>query len=219
MGSTETAMADVANLNYLELKKWCVGQGLSQADADACSDKEGLFVLADNNGLSHLTAPSALAKLQATFNRVDTNGSGQIDDQELCEILKGFFKAAAVEMVVKQVKKLIDTYDKNQNGVLEFVEFVEMVHYGDFWGRFDLHIPVCLQEHVMTLAKGGVIEGGAPADTEAVVAAAEEKQAEAEKEAELAAEQMAKAEAEAAEAAEKAAAEAAEADAAAATAE
>ena len=42
-------------------------------------------------------------------------------------------------------------------------EFVEMVHYGDFWGRFDLHVPVCVQEAVMTLAKGGTLEGGAPA--------------------------------------------------------
>jgi Ca2+-binding EF-hand superfamily protein len=71
--------------------------------------------------LTPQTAPFVLKKLEATFAKVDTNGSGEIDDEELCQILATFFKAAAVEMVKKQVKKLIDTYDKNKNGVLEFV--------------------------------------------------------------------------------------------------
>ena len=68
-----------------------------------------------------MIAPSFVERLKSTFDSVDTNGSGQIEAEELCAILKKFFKGAAVDMVHDQVTKLINTYDKNQNGVLEFV--------------------------------------------------------------------------------------------------
>merc|ERR1712166_1012550 len=99
MGSPRSStfkMADVASLNYLDLRQWCIDNGCNEEEAAACSDKENLFVLADKNGLTPQTAPSVLKKLEATFAKVDTNGSGEIDDEELCQILATFFKAAAV---------------------------------------------------------------------------------------------------------------------------
>ena len=64
-----------------------------------------------------------LIAMKRNFSRVDTDGSGTIDSGEL----KTLLIAAGKQVSDKQVEAILAKYDADQNGVLNFDEFVTMV--------------------------------------------------------------------------------------------
>ena len=62
------------------------------------------------------------AQLWSAFNKYDTNRSGKLDHKELRNALK----SVGLEMDSKQAQALLDKYDKDQSGLMEFDEFQEL---------------------------------------------------------------------------------------------
>merc|ERR1719424_1612395 len=86
--------------------------------------------------MSNCAAQVVLGKLLKIFATVDKDGSNAIEPPELVEVLQGFYKGLTEEKLLEQATATIESYDTNGDGKLQFGEFVDMVHCGDFWVRF-----------------------------------------------------------------------------------
>mmetsp|Transcript_24752 Transcript_24752/g.53278 ORF Transcript_24752/g.53278 Transcript_24752/m.53278 type:complete len:124 (-) Transcript_24752:60-431(-) len=74
--------------------------------------------------LQYNISDTQFIKLQDSFKVYDKSGTGSIDKAAAIKVLEEM-KVEDSECAAQQ---LIDTYDTNKNGIIEFWEFVE--HYG-----------------------------------------------------------------------------------------
>ena len=58
------------------------------------------------------------------------------EPNELLVIFNKFFRGSDEGVIMEHVKAVIEAYDVNGDGKLQFTEFVEMVHLGNFWARY-----------------------------------------------------------------------------------
>ena len=120
-------------------------------------------------------AQRALSSLTETFNVVVTNEKSftterQINGSSLAFLLSALFPTMPQALLQPQSEKLIEIYDKHNTGGLDllgnrttpvslltfvFTEFVEMVHFANFWSRFQLDLPLAVREEVLALARKG----------------------------------------------------------------
>merc|ERR1719446_599640 len=103
----------IAQMKYLELKKWAIDQGIPVDEANACAGKGRLFLALHNLGKTEEIASSILAKLKLTFDEVDEDGSGALEPEELVKIFSQFFRGATQESVMRKVREVISAYDEN----------------------------------------------------------------------------------------------------------
>ena len=69
--------------------------------------------------------------IKQTFKEADANGDGTIDRNELMAILKDTLKDFSDD----ELAELFDSADKNQDGSLNYDEFLEWVFSGDEGGE------------------------------------------------------------------------------------
>ena len=62
-------------------------------------------------------------QLRVAFDQVDTDSSGSIDLDELCNAMR----ALGREMPIKQVQSIMDEYDTDKSGEIDFDEFKDMM--------------------------------------------------------------------------------------------
>lgn len=68
-----------------------------------------------------LTSEEEKEELLKTFQALDLNGDGQLSREEL---IKGFTEVLKVENPEKEVDEIMHQIDKNNNGTLDYSEFV-----------------------------------------------------------------------------------------------
>lgn len=67
--------------------------------------------------------PDELEKVQAAFNRLDVDGCGTITTNDLSKI----FFSLGIKVEERKIKTMIAAADLNQDGVIDFNEFVQLI--------------------------------------------------------------------------------------------
>ena len=86
------------------------------------------YVRARGTGLADAPAPTVTltpAQVEAAFNAIDVDTSGQLSDVEILNVLNQ--NPYGVKVTIAQVQQLIDLFDTNSNGLLEFGEFENLI--------------------------------------------------------------------------------------------
>ena len=77
--------------------------------------------VADSSTEIHAFEPAELKQLQRVFNSVDDDGSGELDYDELARVLE---KWGLENVSDADVEQLVNRFDVNKNGKLDFDEFL-----------------------------------------------------------------------------------------------
>merc|ERR1711865_1001507 len=77
-----------------------------------------------------------MAQLRSEFDKADTDKSQALEPAELLAVFKLKFRGTDGAGIQEMIMDVIDECDDNEDGKLQFPEFVDMVHYGNFWKRF-----------------------------------------------------------------------------------
>ncbi|RQM31229.1 hypothetical protein B5M09_002418 [Aphanomyces astaci] len=97
--------------------------------------------------VSHLATKALddeqMEEIKEAFSLFDTDGSGSIDAREL----KAAMRALGFQVKKAEVRKMIADIDKDENGTIEFENFVEMmtsrmVNACDAWSMVTAHHPL-----------------------------------------------------------------------------
>jgi hypothetical protein len=70
--------------------------------------------------------PEVIAALRVEFERIDADGSGKIDLEEV----KALFKAAGEEATEVEIRSMVSEADKNSDSLIDFDEFLEVRRCG-----------------------------------------------------------------------------------------
>ena len=69
---------------------------------------------------------SQIKELRAAFTKIDKNGDGQLTHQEL---LEGIQQIPEIKMSVDDIEKAMQVIDSNNNGVIDYTEFIAACMY------------------------------------------------------------------------------------------
>ena len=128
VSAAKLAAAEAALASAVAKKAGEVGAAATKAGSAVLSTSSS--ALAGASSLTSLTFPGATPeeleeakqRLRTAFDKYDTNHSGKLDHKELRNALK----EVGLEMDSGKAKELLNKYDKDQSGLMEFDEFVEL---------------------------------------------------------------------------------------------
>ena len=86
------------------------------------------YVRASRTGLADAHARTVNvtpAQVEAAFNAIDVDTSGQLSDVEILNVLN--LNPYGVKVTIAQVQQLIELFDTNTNGFLEYEEFEKLI--------------------------------------------------------------------------------------------
>ncbi|KAK3093112.1 hypothetical protein FSP39_011207 [Pinctada imbricata] len=100
-------------------------QLISEADKDGDGrvNYEGMVYVGYTVGNAFIPSGVAPRRDEKFFNKIDTDGNGKLDPNEIRTLLQSLNQ----NPTEGDVQQLIENYDKNGNGVMEFEEFVDFL--------------------------------------------------------------------------------------------
>lgn len=71
--------------------------------------------------VNYLASKEEKNELMKTFQSLDTNGDGKLSKEEL---INGYSKILPMDSAIKEVEKIMKVIDKNDNGDIDYSEWV-----------------------------------------------------------------------------------------------
>jgi len=120
--------------------------------------RDEIFANAFKTKISMQDAGEKLDMLKALFYGNDSDGSGDLDADELAVVIRGWYRSEKVSRTVEKTKIEIDqamiVHDSDKSGSLNFLEFLALWGEAEKW--FHFHVEEDLRKKVLWLAREAV---------------------------------------------------------------